>query len=87
MQILQSEKGFRMLKCTIMNRFTESFGNSNSAYFEGWVISAAYCRVLISQFESAMQPCSKGVLQGGTEMQLRHIPKFGGVVPGLPVQM
>jgi len=43
-QILQSQKGFHVLKCTTMNRFTESdgtFGNSNFACLEGRVISTA----------------------------------------------
>lgn len=60
-QILQPQKSFHMLKCTIVDRFIESFGNSNSACFEGWVISTAYPRVLISQFESAVQQrCAPG---------------------------
>lgn len=44
-----------MLKCTIINKFTESFSSSNSACFEGWVMFTAHLRVLISQFEPATQ--------------------------------
>lgn len=39
-QILQSQKGFHMLKCAITNRFIDSdgtFGNSNSVYLDGWM--------------------------------------------------
>lgn len=57
-QILQSQKGFHMLRCTILNRFIDfdgTFGNSNSACFEGWVISTPG-----TWFPNWNQQCSEG---------------------------
>lgn len=68
---VRSQKGFRTLKCTIMNRFIESdgtSGNCSSPYLEGWVISTTYPKVLVSQFESAMQQrCAPAWDRGAAE--------------------